>query len=162
MSQMPLPVILEDPQLLKDTAMQSTFIDTMNRNSVGQRCADLSKWASALQQGLPIGFGKEHELNRARLQGKRCCGVHAVLVSITPEALPKNPAHLLEHAIAIEAKLQKKGIGNSPGMVTLPLHFQKVLCALKKAGEEAKQKATEQKVKDNQDSPDNPDNPDAT
>ena len=27
---------------------------------------------------------------------------------------------------------------------------------------EAKQKATEQKVKDNQDSPDNPDNPDAT
>ena len=70
--------------------------------------------------------------------------------SITPEALPKNPAHLLEHAIAVEAKLQKKGIGNSPGMVTLPLHFQKVLCALKKAGEEAKQKATEQKVKDNQ------------
>ena len=34
--------------------------------------------------------------------------------SITPEAFPKNPAHLLEHAIAIEAKLQKKGIWQLP------------------------------------------------
>ena len=130
---MPPRTMLEDPNLVASPEMQSTFNDVMHKGAIGKCCVELGKWGAAIKAGMSLGFGKDslQQLTNLRYHGKRCCGVHAMLMSITGDALPKDTSKLSEHAKGIDGRLRKKGIGPGEGQVPLPEAFQKVLDELK-------------------------------
>ena len=73
-----------------------------------------------------------------RQHGKRCCGIHAVLVAVDPKAMPKEVSDLGAYVISLEARLRKKGFGEGQGLIALPKHFQAVLDRLREAASAAR------------------------
>ncbi len=82
---------------------------------------------------------KYDQLASTRHHGKRCCGAHAVLCSVHASTLPKEPALLEAHVLALEARLRKKGIGTDPGMIAVPKQFSSVLSQLKRPARRRRQ-----------------------
>jgi hypothetical protein len=140
---MPPKTLLEDPTLLTTPVKQTAFITAMNNSNVGARTAELSGLASIFRSmnAKALNFPKQVDLLNTRQHGKKCCGAHAVLTSVDAASLPEDACMLEGHAIEIETKLKRKGIGLGEGNIPLPPRFQAVLDGLKKAGQEAKAKA---------------------
>ena len=136
---LPPKIMIEDPNLLTDRGLQATFMNLVTKNGVGDGCAELSAWCSMLRAAATKGVAlpKQNELYGTRTHGKRCCGVHAVLVALEETALPKDATLLEPYVLALEAKLRKKGIGMADGMVSLPPRVLKVLDELRMAGKAA-------------------------
>ena len=137
--QLPSRSMLEDPLLLTDPVRQKVFIDILNNSQGGTLVAKLSKWNSVLRDAKAKGLNitQPADLLHVRQHGKRCCGAHSVLSALSNPDVPKKSEELEAYIVTLEAKLRKKGIGSTQGMVALPQRFSKALSEIKAASREA-------------------------
>jgi hypothetical protein len=111
------------------------FIDILNKSQGGTLVANLSKWNTILRDAKAKGLNitQPADLLHVRQHGKRCCGAHSVLSALLSPDVPKKSEDLEAYIVTLEAKLRKKGIGNTKGMISLPERFNKVLSEIKDA-----------------------------
>ena len=131
--------MVEDGDLLVNKGKQAAFVKMMTERNIGSVCSELSEWCHSMRSAKAKGLSvpRNDELAITRLHGKRCCGAHAILVSIDAKAMPQEMSELNAYVINLQMRLKKKGIGEGPGLIALPSHFQEVMERLKQTASAA-------------------------
>ena len=138
-SLIPPACMVEDRDLLVNKNKQATFTKMMTERNLGSVCSELSEWCHSIRNAKAKGLSvpRNDEFAIARMQGKRCCGAHAVLVALDAKAMPQEMSELKAYVKALQIRLKRKGIGEGHGLIALPTHFQEVINAIKQTGSAA-------------------------